>query len=280
MTVPVRQRLFVVPRDDVARSFDFAVEMYERKAATIKNFNDNVRDRAQYIANHILGKAAEIAFQGFLRTRYGIRTDIDWSIRDDQLDTDDGNEFSLYVVEGLEFPAAAKVDVKASNATAQWLLIEESKIFPQSANRMPTDFYIGATWSNSESTPNFVTSPCGVLGREMVIVTRGFAHRRDLLNQTELQGWIEFKKGERLLRAAQISFLRQNHHIADPKASFEAFVRDVEALKLEPSVDRIGPKLVNSRNVGLPYCWLRNSAKEWDRLIARLVGRVCHAIQP
>lgn len=274
---PRAQTLFTVGPKEVKICYDFAVNMCQQKAATDKNFGQEPRTQHKYIANHILGKAAEIAFQQFLAQHYALKAEIDWDIRANQSDTDDGNEFERYELDGVEISAQSKLDVKASNASAQWLLVEESKIFRRS-NYAPADFFVGVSWDNSNIISDFIDHPENVLGNSMSLLIRGFAHKHDLVDSLELQGWIEFPRGDRLINARDLLPIQHMHRIANKNSDFNAFRVAFRALAAGPRVNRIGPKLDNTRNVGLPYSWLRSNNTDWDRMISRLIGEDVHMI--
>ena len=272
LALDATQRAIRLSPDDVEVAIEFALDMFQESAAVPSNFGDvnEVRDPDKFVSDHVLGKLAEVAVQRFFMNRYEVDSQIDWEIRRGHNATDDGNEFKSYIRGPKEIASKKKVDIKASTRAAQWLLVEESKMFKQKAS----DYYIAAIWLDSDKVPTFAKGPLAIHGHSPTFEIKGFAALDDLVNATHDKAWIEFAKCERLISVGDLIELRKIHRIYNPEASFEEFLRAYDARKRDHKhpIRRIGPILTNNRNTGLPYAWLRNSAIEWDALIECLLG--------
>lgn len=268
--MPYRSVLFNVDAADVQKCYTFAKSICDVSAATEKNFGGEIRDPKQNIANHMLGKAGEIAFKSLLH-HHSITANIDWEIRKDKLKTDGGNEFTHYGVNGNQVDPKCKLDVKSSSALSQWLLVEKSKMF-RYKDHVPADLFVGVTWTNSEAIPNFLLHPEEALKKTMSMKIRGFANKSDLVNKNGTSGWIQFPEKQRLIKPSELEGLKSLHCIENKDADFEKFKAALQIIEADPKTARIGPKLENMLNTGLPYSWLRTSNDDWDRLVSQLVS--------
>jgi len=71
-----------VTESEVHASFTFAEELYEKMAASPKQFGrrDIIRKRNDYIADHVIGKVVEFGFKRFLEENFGISFVVDLTL--------------------------------------------------------------------------------------------------------------------------------------------------------------------------------------------------------
>lgn len=247
-----------VTAEEIEASFTFAEELYEKNAASQKQFGrgDIIRQKNDFIADHVLGKAAEYALCRFLSSFFGIQFEVDLNVWNDPLVHDEGNDLSVLYLNGKPHHLPFKVDIKGTRQHSKWLVVEKHKI-----TSFKTHAYVIVRLMDLPIGKKFENDPYTYRGRPWNARVEGFALVSDLMETYSETGWFEFKKGERLF----------NPHILTP---LKDVICQVPASEYHKKLSRllsgmpeeqkfIGPRLDCVMNLGLPHSWLRSSRREW-----------------
>ena len=119
-----------VTKDEVKKCFSFAEELYDKEAASFKQFGrrDIKREKNDYISDHVIGKVVEFGFRRFLEENFNVSFYVDLEIWDDPHVHDNGNDMSIVVINGENRSFQFKTDIKGSRSSSKWLLVEKQKI--------------------------------------------------------------------------------------------------------------------------------------------------------
>ncbi|TCI42987.1 MULTISPECIES: hypothetical protein [unclassified Exiguobacterium] len=248
---------------EVNKSFTFAEELHDKKAASNKQFGrpDILRRRNDYIADHVIGKVVEFGFRRFLEENFNISFSVDLTVWDDPHVHDNGHDMAVVNIDGKERPFRLKTDIKGSRSSSKWLLVEKQKM-----TDFDTKIYVIGILSNMPDGKDFENDPYKFRGHDWRVSILGYALNRDLVDPETRKGWIEYKAGERLYNPQLIKNLRgKNNNVISNHRSFQGNLTRLINDAPGGSHKHIGPKLDCAVNYGLPIEWLRNTPEDWTK---------------
>ncbi|WP_342554224.1 ATP-dependent helicase [Paenibacillus sp. FSL R7-0652] len=244
---------------EIEASFAFAEELYEKNAASQKQFGrgDIIRQKNDFIADHVLGKAAEYALCSFLNSYFDIQFEVDLNVWNDPLIHDEGNDLSVLYLNGNPHHLPFKVDIKGTRKHSKWLVVEKHKI-----TNFKTLVYVIVRLVNLPTGKIFENDPYIYRGKPWKARIEGYAWVSDVMEVYSQTGWFEFKKGDRLLNPNILVPIKDE--ISQVSAS-EYQKKLSHLLSRTPEEQKyIGPQLDCLMNFGLPHSWLRSSIEEWN----------------
>lgn len=254
-----------VTAEEIESCFTFAEELYEKNAASQKQFGriDIIREKYDFIADHVLGKAAEFALCTFLSRHFGIQFEVDLNVWDDPLVHDEGNDLSVLYLDGKTHHLPIKVDIKGTRVRSKWLVVEKHKI-----TSFKTHAYVIVRLLDLPNGKTFENNPYAYRGKPWDARVEGFALISDLMETSSETGWFEFKKGDRLF----------SPHILTPlkdvicQVPVRQYHEKLNLLLSEMPEEQkfIGPRLDCMVNIGLPHSWLRSGRQEWESFVDML----------
>ena len=197
------------------------------------------RDIGKYITDHSLGKLAELGFAEFLKVNWGIEAVLDFKIHPGTFNVDKGDLVKIKCG-GRKIKPRISIDIKSTKKGSLWAMVDLHEF----NNRE----YNAYAWVKVDLPLNHLARPIfeAVRSRNMkeiealipslkIIGTEviGFAYREDV------ESWREINKGS---------------NVFDPN---------------NPRKKLFTAKTDNKAN---PAVELRNSKKEWEKLIRKLWG--------
>ncbi|MED4582505.1 ATP-dependent helicase [Brevibacillus choshinensis] len=254
-----------VTAEEIDACFKFAEDLYEKKAASQKQFGrgDIIRGKNDFIADHVLGKAAEYALSRFLNNHFGFQFKVDMNVWNNPLVHDEGHDLSVFTMDGQTYHLPIKVDVKGTRERSKWLVVEKHKI-----TVFQTQVYIIVRILNIPTGKRFEENPYNYKGRDWDTKIEGYAMFSDLMEPSSETGWFEFNEGDRLYNPDVLIPLRNVIN----KLSTVQFHKELKSLLFAMSEQSkyIGPPLDCKVNFGLPLNWLRNDMQEWQDFVCML----------
>ncbi len=254
------QYLINVPLEDVKQCFRFAEELYDKKAASLKQFGRSqiIRKKNDYIADHVIGKVVEIGFKRFLEVNYNISFKVDFDIWEDQLVHDEGNDLATVIINGENKQFKFKTDIKGSRQSSKWLLVERHKII-----NFGTQIYVIGILESIPEGEGFENNPYNYLYHRWNVRIKGYAYNTDFVDEKTRRGWIEYKKGEKLynppiLKKCKWKYRNLSH--SDYQILLAKTIHEAPPY----SNKHIGGPLDCEMNFGLPIDWLRNTNEDWS----------------
>ncbi|WP_214749475.1 hypothetical protein [Exiguobacterium sp. E.VS.2] len=255
-----------ISREEVNSCFDFAQELYALKAASTKQFGrkDIIRNKNDFIADHVIGKVVEYGFQHFLEENFNISFLVDFEIWNDPHIHDNGHDMSTIIVNKEKRTFQFKTDIKGSRSSSRWLLVEKQKI-----TDFGTQIYVIGILKGIPEGKEFEENPFKFIDHDWKVSILGYALNRDLVDPITRRGWIEYKKGERLYNPSILKHLEgknRSNNLTNKKYSHSEFQRELLNILKNPTRETkqyIGGTLDANINYGLPIKWLRNSQEDW-----------------
>ncbi|WP_214808613.1 MULTISPECIES: hypothetical protein [unclassified Exiguobacterium] len=264
-TNPFKKELDI-SREEVNNCFAFAHELYTLKAASTKQFGrkDIIRDKNDFIADHVIGKVVEYGFQHFLEENFNISFRVDFEIWNDPHIHDNGHDMSTIIVNKEKRTFQFKTDIKGSRSSSQWLLVEKQKI-----TDFGTQIYVIGILKGIPEGKEFEENPYKFIDHDWKVSILGYALNRDLVDPITRRGWIEYKKGEKLYNPWILENLEgknRSNNLNNKKYSHSEFQHELLNILKNPTrgaKQYIGGTLDANVNYGLPIQWLRNSPEDW-----------------
>lgn len=228
---------------------EFANAMLKGKAQTVGDFDrkEPPRTDTNFIADTVLGKAAEYMFLGLAR-EYGISTHVDMEVYPDPHVTDNGQDIPYIELTHKGYPGwfdnVLKVDIKATSHISKWLLVDKRKFI--------SNVYI-LVRINAPS--NWEKLELDIENLEGEI--SGYAYWTDILDQETQKPWFYFKRGDQLFHADKLD-----------ESSFS------EPNDIKKHLVKFPPRYMNmsmrsSEVYGLPVTWLRTDWADFFSLLAK-----------
>ncbi|PAE23874.1 hypothetical protein CHI10_15635 [Bacillus sp. 7894-2] len=254
------QYLINVPIEDVKQCFSFAEQLYQKKAASLKQFGRKqlIREKNDYIADHVIGKSVEIGFKRFLEINCGISFKVDFDIWEDQLIHDNGNDLATVFFNGESKKFTFKTDIKGTRKSSKWLLVERHKIV-----NFNTKIYVVGLLDSIPEGKAFENNPYGYLNHSWNVRILGYALNRDIVDPQTKRGWIEYKKGDHLYSPSILEKCKsRNRNLSH--SEYQKLLNNVIKNIPENWNRHIGGPLDCEINYGLPIKWLRNTNLDWE----------------
>lgn len=247
--------VYKVEDKDVNRCYRFAEDLYERDAASARNFGTKmIRSKEDYISDHVRGKVAEFGFRQFLNDNLQVDFEVDLNVYDGHHNHDNGNDLATIYLGGQSYKFGFKTDVKGIAANSSWLLIEDHKFWAQ--------IYVVCKALNIPSGYEFEEDPYRYRGMDWDIRVEGYTYNKDIYSLEENLPWFGFKKDERLFSKSAISGFKSIKNDVQPKEFTRLLSERLHEFE-DMNKAYIGSPLVAKLNYGYPVGWLRNDQTDW-----------------
>jgi len=151
---PLKPVIITLTPEELQKCRTFSIESARSQQDIEFGQSDTIpRSVAEIARDNLIGKMAEAAFKNFLRSRYGVETQIDYNIY--RRGVWDNNDLTIN---------GWNIDIK-STRSGHWFLIEWNKLsFRRQQNSLPDCFFICRTpWNLETDTPKGTVELCGAV---------------------------------------------------------------------------------------------------------------------